>query len=281
MTGQLANPERAIFNIHVPPFNSRLDTAPLLGQDLKVKTSAGAQMTAPVGSVAVRGAIEEVQPLLGLHGHIHESGGSVKIGRTTAINVGSHDFRRILQNQIEDAASLGYRMNMGVEPEVYVLRDTEHGVRPWVAEDLYNAPTRGYDLQTTMLADRFLEPMVEYMNELGWDVYSFDHEGGDGQYEFDFGYTDALTMADRMLIFRLMAKHVARTLGCFASFIPSRSRPRSAPAPTSMSASLTSAPAGTSSTAACRGISPTCRMRRPTGRSAISSPPACWPTAPR
>jgi uncharacterized protein len=89
MTGRLANPEHAIFNIHVPPYNSRLDTAPLLGQDLKVKTSAGAQMTAPVGSVAVREAIEQVQPLLSLHGHIHESGGSVQIGRTTAINVGS------------------------------------------------------------------------------------------------------------------------------------------------------------------------------------------------
>ncbi|HLQ56953.1 MAG TPA: hypothetical protein VK162_22110 [Streptosporangiaceae bacterium] len=63
MTGRLTRPERAIFNIHVPPYNSRLDTAPLLGQDLKVKTSAGAQVTAPVGSVAVREAIEEIQPL--------------------------------------------------------------------------------------------------------------------------------------------------------------------------------------------------------------------------
>jgi Icc-related predicted phosphoesterase len=89
MTDRLTSPERAIFNIHVPPYNSRLDTAPLLGQDLKVKTSAGAQVTAPVGSVAVREAIEEIQPLLGLHGHIHESGGSVKMGQTTAINVGS------------------------------------------------------------------------------------------------------------------------------------------------------------------------------------------------
>ena len=62
-----------------------------------------------------------------------------------------------------------------------------------------------------MLADGFLEPMVEHMNELGWDVYSFDHEGGDGQYEFDFDYTDALSMADRMVVFRLMAKHVARS----------------------------------------------------------------------
>ena len=130
------------------------------------------------------------------------------------------DFRRLLQNQAADAASLGYRMNMGVEPEVYVLRETEDGVRPWVGEDVLNAPTRGYDLETTILADGFLEPMVEYMNELGWDVYSFDHEGGDGQYEFDFGYTDAVRMADRMLVFRLMAKHVARSLGCFASFMP-------------------------------------------------------------
>ena len=132
----------------------------------------------------------------------------------------SHDFRRILQNQMDAAAAMGFRMNMGVEPELYVLRDTADGVRPWVPEDMHNAPTRGYDLETTVLADAFLEPMVGYINELGWDVYSFDHEGGDGQYEFDFGYTNALQMADRMLIFRLMAKHVARTLGCFASFMP-------------------------------------------------------------
>jgi glutamine synthetase len=132
----------------------------------------------------------------------------------------SHDFRRVLQNQIADAASAGLVMNMGVEPEVYVLRDTDQGVVPWVPEDLANAPTRGYDLETTVLADGFLEPMVGYLNELGWDVYSFDHEGGVGQYEFDFAYTNALRMADRMLIFRLMAKHVARTLGCFASFMP-------------------------------------------------------------
>jgi glutamine synthetase len=62
--------------------------------------------------------------------------------------------------------------------------------------------------------------MVDYMGALGWEVYSFDHEGGDGQYEFEFRYTDALQMADRMVLFRLMAKHVARTLGCVATFMP-------------------------------------------------------------
>ncbi|KAA3627143.1 MAG: type III glutamate--ammonia ligase, partial [Proteobacteria bacterium] len=91
---------------------------------------------------------------------------------------------------------------------------------PFVDNDLLNAPTRGYDIETTMLADSFREPMVDYMNRLGWNVYSFDHEGGDGQYEFDFNYCDMLQMADRMVLFRLMAKHVARELGCMATFMP-------------------------------------------------------------
>lgn len=136
----------------------------------------------------------------------------------------SHDFRRLLQDQVAAAADLGYRVHMGVEPELYVLRPAGDDFVPWVAEDTTNLPTRGYDLETTMLADQFLEPMVDYINELGWDVYSFDHEGGAGQYEFDFGYTDVLTMADRMVVFRLMAKHVARSIGCIATFMPKPSQ---------------------------------------------------------
>mgnify|MGYP000341264631 CR=1 FL=1 len=133
----------------------------------------------------------------------------------------SHDFRALLQRQVAEAEAMGYRVNMGVEPEVYVLRrDADNEWVPWIDEDVVNPPTRGYDLETTMLADSFLEPMVEYMNKLGWDVYSFDHEGGDGQYEFDFRYSDVVTMTDRMVLFRLMAKHVARTLGGIATFMP-------------------------------------------------------------
>ena len=85
----LANPAAALFNVHVPPYDSRLDTAPLLGQDLKVRTSMGGEVTAPVGSTAVRDAIERHQPLVSLHGHIHESGGAVRLGRTLAVNAGS------------------------------------------------------------------------------------------------------------------------------------------------------------------------------------------------
>ena len=133
----------------------------------------------------------------------------------------SHCSRRVLKRQVAAAGALGFTCNMGVEPEVYVLRRcAERGWVPFVDEDTWNRPTRGYDVDTTLLADRFLLPMVEYIDALGWGTYSFDHEGGQGQYEFDFGYTDVLSMSDRMLLFRLMAKHVARSLGCIASFMP-------------------------------------------------------------
>jgi uncharacterized protein len=89
LAGELREPERAIFNLHPPPFDTGLDEAPVLDENLQVQTSAGQAKMAAVGSHAVREAIEQFQPLLGLHGHIHESAGFRKLGRTLAINPGS------------------------------------------------------------------------------------------------------------------------------------------------------------------------------------------------
>ena len=86
---QLEDPRGAIFNLHVPPYDSRLDTAPDLKPDLTPRYSGGQPVMKPVGSRAVRQVIEEFQPLLALHGHIHESKGEVLIGRTLALNSGS------------------------------------------------------------------------------------------------------------------------------------------------------------------------------------------------
>ncbi len=58
------------------------------------------------------------------------------------------------------------------------------------------------------------------MNDLGWDVYSFDHEDGNGQFETDFTYTDAVTMSDRLVFFRMMVGEIARKHGLFASWMP-------------------------------------------------------------
>jgi uncharacterized protein len=89
LADQLETPERAIFNLHVPPYDSGLDTATELKPDLTPRYSGGQPVQAPVGSHAVRQVIEEYQPLLALHGHIHESRGEARIGRTFAINSGS------------------------------------------------------------------------------------------------------------------------------------------------------------------------------------------------
>jgi uncharacterized protein len=78
-----------IFNPHVPPFGSRLDDAPELRSDLTVVTQGGQPKMVPVGSAAVRRVIERHQPLVSLHGHIHESRGVVRLGRTVSVNPGS------------------------------------------------------------------------------------------------------------------------------------------------------------------------------------------------
>lgn len=78
-----------IFNLHSPPYNTGLDEAPELKPDLTPVTIGGQLKMIPVGSHAVRTLIEEVQPLVALHGHIHESRGTAKIGRTVCVNPGS------------------------------------------------------------------------------------------------------------------------------------------------------------------------------------------------
>jgi uncharacterized protein len=86
---QVKRPDALVMNLHVPPFKSGLDDAPELNADFKVQSNLGQTRFKPVGSTAVRAAIERYQPLLGLHGHIHEAHASCKIGRTVCINPGS------------------------------------------------------------------------------------------------------------------------------------------------------------------------------------------------
>jgi uncharacterized protein len=89
LADQLERPETSIFNLHVPPIASGLDTAYEIDDQLRIVVRNGKPHEIPVGSTAVRQLIEEYQPLLALHGHIHESRGAATIGRTLAINSGS------------------------------------------------------------------------------------------------------------------------------------------------------------------------------------------------
>jgi Icc-related predicted phosphoesterase len=102
MADRLQNPERAIFNLHCPPVETPLDEAPALDDTLKPRVGPGGMEMAHVGSSAVRQAIERYSPLLSLHGHIHESKGTVRIGRTTCVNPGSSYGEGVLQGALID-----------------------------------------------------------------------------------------------------------------------------------------------------------------------------------
>ncbi|MDA0266162.1 MAG: type III glutamate--ammonia ligase [Cyanobacteria bacterium] len=126
--------------------------------------------------------------------------------------------RTILKGVLDQAAAMGYRFNLGIETEFFILKDTATGFGP--VSDRDHLPKAAYALPTLLDNYKILDRIVSAMNGLGWDVYSFDHEDAQGQFETDFTYCDALTMADRLTFFRFMVKELAREQGYFASFMP-------------------------------------------------------------
>jgi Icc-related predicted phosphoesterase len=89
MWAKVSDPANAVAVIHPPPVATALDEAPELGDDLSLKSGPGGLKMTHVGSAAVRDWLERAQPLLGLHGHVHESKATESIGRTLCVNPGS------------------------------------------------------------------------------------------------------------------------------------------------------------------------------------------------
>lgn len=112
LVGQVGSPENCIFNFHCPPFDSGLDTAPHLDENLRPVFKAGEVEMIPVGSRSVRDAIQRYQPLLGLHGHIHESKGFLKIGRTICLNPGSEYAEGMLRGALVNLHEKGLKNYM-------------------------------------------------------------------------------------------------------------------------------------------------------------------------
>jgi Icc-related predicted phosphoesterase len=103
LASQIKNPDRAIFDIHVPPYGTGIDEAPELTEDMRmVMDSTGTPNMIPVGSTAVKEALLKYQPMLGLHGHIHEAAGIRKLGKTTIVNPGSEYAEGLLRGAVID-----------------------------------------------------------------------------------------------------------------------------------------------------------------------------------
>jgi glutamine synthetase len=127
--------------------------------------------------------------------------------------------RVALKNILAQAAEMGFGFNLGIECEVFVLRKNEDGTLSVPnPDDRLNKPC--YDLRGFLDNFNWLDKVASCISDLGWDLYSFDHEDANGQYEFDFRYADALTMCDRLIFFRYMAKYYAREQGLLATMMP-------------------------------------------------------------
>jgi glutamine synthetase len=126
--------------------------------------------------------------------------------------------RQILNRVAGQATSMGMVFQLGIETEFFVLKDSPDGPVPTADDDDLDKPA--YDLRTLLRNFPMVTELVDAMNNLGWDVYSFDHEDANGQFETDFSYTDAITMADRFTFFRLMVGEFAHRRGFYASFMP-------------------------------------------------------------
>jgi hypothetical protein len=119
LIAQAPDMSRCIFNFHDPPVDSTLDTCPMLdwSTDPPSQIVKGGQVVLfGAGSKSVRRAIETRQPLLALHGHIHEAPGAIKIGRTLCINPGSEYGEGILRGCLVNLAGDkvdGYQLTSG------------------------------------------------------------------------------------------------------------------------------------------------------------------------
>lgn len=129
------------------------------------------------------------------------------------------DTRYILQQQLARLAENGWTMNTGLEPEFMLIKRNENGTfGPADASDALDKPC--YDYKGLSRSRAFLERLVESLLAVDIDVYQIDHEDANGQFEINFTYDDALTSADRIVLFRMAAGEIARDLGMICTFMP-------------------------------------------------------------
>lgn len=127
--------------------------------------------------------------------------------------------RVALKQQMQKAAEMGFGFNLGIEAELFVLKQNADGtIEVPNPDDRLVKPC--YDARCFLDQFTWLDKMATAINHLGWDLYSFDHEDANGQYEFDFKYADGLTTCDRFTFLRLMAKEFAKQEGLLATFMP-------------------------------------------------------------
>jgi glutamine synthetase len=127
--------------------------------------------------------------------------------------------RVILKRELARLATRGMELRAGAEPEYFLLRRTpDGGIAP--ADPLDDSALPCYDAKGLTRSYDFLTTVSRTLNTLGWANYANDHEDGNGQFEQNFRYADALTTADRVVVFRYLVHMLAQRAGMVATFMP-------------------------------------------------------------
>lgn len=127
--------------------------------------------------------------------------------------------RVMLKRQLAALAKRGMTLYTGIEPEFMLLKRLEDAtLAPMDDSDALEKPC--YDYKGLARAAGYLEKLVDSVRAAGIDVYQIDHEDANGQFEVNFTYADALTTADRYVLFKMAASEIAKSMGMVASFMP-------------------------------------------------------------
>ena len=128
--------------------------------------------------------------------------------------------RANLRRVLDAAKFQGYRFNVGIEPEFFlVTKQPDGSIRGWNPRDVDDLKKPCYDYKSMSAAYEFLSQLMRSLNQLGWNAYQADHEDANSQYEINFEYADALTTADRLTFFRMMTAELATKFNAVATFM--------------------------------------------------------------
>lgn len=131
----------------------------------------------------------------------------------------SYDPRFILAQVVAQAKQRGYRFFIGVEPEHFLVTSGPEGLAPWDPEHVETKGKLAFNLRMTLDSRAYLTQVTSWLNQLGWDCYVAEKEEGPAQFEINFGFSDAQTTADRLLLFKLLAREAAKQVGALATFM--------------------------------------------------------------
>ena len=127
--------------------------------------------------------------------------------------------RNNLKRMLGKMNEKGFTLNGGFEPEHFLVEQGENGIQAWDPSRIDTLAKPCYDFKGMAQSMGYLQDIIRYGNQMGFGVYQSDHEDANGQYEVNFGWSDAVKAADRLVHFRMMTGQIAQKYNAIATYV--------------------------------------------------------------